>query len=512
MFKATLFSVFIIPLLNFSSYACPSVTQTCPKYKLVDLGLQESDQSEGVAINDRGQVAGSYYMLEAKYYFIWNEQDGITLIDLPTTANIVVLNNAGQIAGNYKNEVGMDRGFIWDPNQGFSDIGTLGGKFTYVYDMNDLGQIVGESESAHVSLVDGRPRQDAFLWQLGVINNLDALGGDLGLPGDRSRATGINNHGQIIGISNYLVAHKAKLQRSNDRAVIWQKGVVEEVDPNFEGTSMGLSINDNDLIVYHKRDYRGYGDYLFNLKEKTSFKIKSSTDYFAKINNAGSLLYFPADVRDVLQNHNRQANELMMYGDNQYRSECLWSAFLKITQNDWKAEGFDGAYDFNNNNWIVCVARNIHGERHAVLLIPTEIDEHINSDSKQAKDGEKQEDRCNEIILSQEEIEVIIKETLHAAYDFYTADIEQKVRLLFLDSYSKNQANAKYVQDPYREILMLEALEKILKDIESLSETLKCERQMWFWETVQRVLNEKITINNVKQKLDAFIRIKRLIC
>ena len=126
-----------------------------PMYKLIDLGLQESDQSEAVAVNDKGVVAGAYWMFGEKHYFLWEEKSGIRLIDLPETAEIVVLNNAGQIAGNYKDSSGKDRGFIWDQCCGFFDIGTLGGSFTRVYDMNDRGQIVGESESSRSSLVDG---------------------------------------------------------------------------------------------------------------------------------------------------------------------------------------------------------------------------------------------------------------------------------------------------------------------------------------------------------------------
>ena len=68
--------------------------------------------------------------------------------------------------------------------------------------------------------------------------NYLALSGDLGLPGDRSRATGINNLGQIIGISNYSIAYKAKLLRSNNRAVFWQDGKIEEInsvaDPQYK--------------------------------------------------------------------------------------------------------------------------------------------------------------------------------------------------------------------------------------------------------------------------------------
>ena len=106
---------------------------------------------------------------------MWYEKDGIRLIDLPTTAIITILNNAGQIAGNYKNDAGQDRGFFWDPYQGFSDIGTLGGNITHVYDMNDLGQIVGESESFNISLVDGNKEKHAFTWQCGLMIELPCI-------------------------------------------------------------------------------------------------------------------------------------------------------------------------------------------------------------------------------------------------------------------------------------------------------------------------------------------------
>ena len=115
--------------------------------------MQESDQSQAVAVNDKGVVAGAYWMYGKKYYFLWEEKDGITLIDLPETAVIVVLNNVGQIAGNYKDSLGNDRDFIWGQCCGFFDIGTLGGNSTRVNDMNDFGQVVGESECACISLV-----------------------------------------------------------------------------------------------------------------------------------------------------------------------------------------------------------------------------------------------------------------------------------------------------------------------------------------------------------------------
>ena len=125
----TLVSFVIGCFCLFSSF----VFAAAPTYKFVDLGLQESDRSEALAVNDNGQVAGVYWLFGKKQYFLWNEQEGISLIDLPETATIVVLNNRGQIAGNYKDAAGHDRGFLWDPCCGICDIGTLGGSLhTYL--------------------------------------------------------------------------------------------------------------------------------------------------------------------------------------------------------------------------------------------------------------------------------------------------------------------------------------------------------------------------------------------
>lgn len=209
------------------AYAFTSV----PRYEVIDLLAKEREVSEVLAVNDSGQVAGMYWDYGKKQFFLWDEQSGISLIDLPETATIIVLNNFGQVTGNYKNAAGYDRGFFWDPCCGMCDIGTLGGRFTRVYGMNDHGQIVGESESRNTSLFDGRRELHAFLWQSCCMTDLVALTGDLGLFGDKSQATGINNQGQIIGTANSLIVRKGKILRTKPRSVFWQNSVIEGVDP-----------------------------------------------------------------------------------------------------------------------------------------------------------------------------------------------------------------------------------------------------------------------------------------
>ena len=363
---STVFFVIFCFFVSVSAYATPS-------YRLVDLGLQESDQSEAVAVNDNGQVAGSYWMFGKKYYFLWEEDNGITLIDLPEFTNISVLNNAGQIAGNYKDAAGKDRGFIWDLQSGFSDIDTLGGSFTRVYGMNDLGQIVGESESSSLSFVDKLNEQHAFLWQDGSMTDLGAISGDLGVIGDRSKATSINNQGQIIGTSNYLIVHKRKFLRKNNHAVIWRNGVLEEIDNALDSDCNASATSINDLGIatfWHEK----YGHFAVNIAEKNRilFSINNFSQPF-KITNTNDIFVMhellpgiPAFYLGFLKDSD--SKEYCFDGDSY---AYVYFQNSVESQIPWKQNSFVG-HGFNNKRLIVGSAANIFGERHAVLLVPEE--------------------------------------------------------------------------------------------------------------------------------------------
>lgn len=348
------------------------------EYKLIDLGLQESDQSEAVAVNDIGQIAGTYTMLGGKYYFMWNEIEGIRLIDLPETAVIVTLNNAGQIAGNYKDSLSKDRGFFWDTQHGFLDIGTLGGYFTRVCDMNDLGQIVGESECANSSLVNEQKERHAFMWQDGFITDLGALPGDLGIPGDQSIATGINNFGEIIGMSNFLIAHKGKMLRKHNRCVYWHNGIINEIDNNsLEHPCVAIgafTINNQSLAIYED-NVTGY--FVFDLvtQRKIMIPFAQNLSRIPEIAENGDIFLFPKDY----SGYNRKCPADVVYfkKNNSSKDYSNWNLYDYAELNSlckyphpWKPNSFEGALDFNNNRWVVGVARNIYGEQHAMLLVP----------------------------------------------------------------------------------------------------------------------------------------------
>jgi probable HAF family extracellular repeat protein len=90
--------------------------------------------------------------------------------------------------------------------QGYSfvDLGTLGGEFSHGYEINDLGQVVGMSTSAHGAV--------ATIWNGGVASQI--VTSRIGVT--RSEAFGINNLGQIVGFERTVA--------ERNTAVAWSGG------------------------------------------------------------------------------------------------------------------------------------------------------------------------------------------------------------------------------------------------------------------------------------------------
>ena len=201
------------------------------------------------------------------------------------------------------------------------------------------------------------------------MSDLGALIGDLGVLGDRSVATSINNRGQIIGTSNSLIAHKRKFLRTNNRAVAWNYGIIEcfdqDIEPQFG--SWAFSISNGGLAAYYNNKE---GCFVVNLVtgEKTITNIVNK--FF--ISDFGDIYFYSESFNG---NDNKalgfvvlKENTESIFGDNpRYATQVNFSF---EAQKDWKPNSFSGAYDFNNNRWVVGVVENIYRERHGVLLVP----------------------------------------------------------------------------------------------------------------------------------------------
>lgn len=150
--------------------------------------------SEARDINASGQIVGNFFSELGNRMFLWTPGRGFETIEGPP-AFPFALSDTGWIAG-----VLMDqRAFVWHRSLGMVDIGILpGGGFSNAYDVNNRGQVVGDSTTAD--------SQHAFLWTPveGLVDLNDRLLNPP--PAELQGARHINDNGVILaGTSAGLV-------------------------------------------------------------------------------------------------------------------------------------------------------------------------------------------------------------------------------------------------------------------------------------------------------------------
>ena len=150
------------------------------------------DLSEGQVINNAGQVAGTLTYFPGttgvSTLFFYTPGAGMTHIGSLGGAYgwVEDMNDAGSVVGQWRANDGNQHGFVYTAAEGLQDIGTFGGAYSYAYDVNNAGQIVGYAYTAN-----WKPR--AFLWEDGAMHDLGTLGGD------SSEAYAVNEAGAVVG-------------------------------------------------------------------------------------------------------------------------------------------------------------------------------------------------------------------------------------------------------------------------------------------------------------------------
>mgnify|MGYP001004540270 FL=1 len=269
--KRTLLSAVLIMALWVPYGAVQSANPPESRYTITDLGTLGGD-SEALAVNNVGQVAGRYATGSGYTYraFVW--EDGV-MQDLGTLggdrSEAYGINDSGQVVGVSYISSGDFRAFLWQ-NGSMQDLGTLGGDDSIALDINNSGQVAGSASRS-----DGRLH--AALWS-GGITDLGALSLD-------SQAYGLNGSGQVVGSAQVGTVSPWSMY---DHAFLWN-GSMQDLGTLGWAYSHAYAINDNGQVVGNLVN-EGQNDWHAVLWDGSMHDLGGTQSTAVDINNAGLIV------------------------------------------------------------------------------------------------------------------------------------------------------------------------------------------------------------------------------
>jgi probable HAF family extracellular repeat protein len=218
--------------------------------KMRSLPTLGGNNDETNDLNKRGQIAGDSETSTKDpscnppqvFDFlgvIWQPNGKITTLPPysgDTVSYAYTINQSGQVAvGNSGSCAAPTAHAVLWRNASPINLGSLGGSVNAALDINNRGQVTGNSD------LYGNMVTHTFLWQSGTMSDLGTLPGDVD-----SFAGGINDEGQVVGESCNA--------SGNCRGFLWQNGSMYDLNtliPPSDNVNVpfGSNINDSGVIT-----------------------------------------------------------------------------------------------------------------------------------------------------------------------------------------------------------------------------------------------------------------------
>ncbi|MCL4197342.1 MAG: DUF3466 family protein [Phycisphaerales bacterium] len=256
--------------------------QEAARYAIIDIGDPGGRGSTSLdAINNNGVVVGRTWDATSNDIIVFRWRNGAFEYLEPPVPGLDArgndINDSDEVAGRAVVAINTIHAVLWLADGTPVDLGTLGGEDSEAHGINELSEIIGQSDLPDFGF-------HAFLWRDGMMIDL----GDLGVPG--SSANAINNLGQIVGRS-------FRSEGPAHRAFLWENGEMINLGtfPNG-GQSMANDINDAGLIVGSAsgHDGRTYAVIWENQAIRSIHGLGLETTAYA-INESGQVVGF-ADI------------------------------------------------------------------------------------------------------------------------------------------------------------------------------------------------------------------------
>jgi probable HAF family extracellular repeat protein len=139
----------------------------------------------------------------------------------------------------------INHAFQWQHGT-LTDLGTLPGAVnSFSQGANNHGLVVGASETGITDPVLGIPEFNAVLWRNGQIKNLGTLGGNESLAFDA------NNRGQVVGFSANAVPDPVSMFgfATETRPFLWEHGVMRDLDTLGGTDGVAFLMNERGQIM-----------------------------------------------------------------------------------------------------------------------------------------------------------------------------------------------------------------------------------------------------------------------
>ena len=275
----------------------------------------------------------------------------------------------------------------------FSDLGTLGGPYSSAAAINNVGQIVGWSDTAVLPWPS--ISRHATLWNDGAhVTDLGTLGGD------QSYATGINDSGQVVGFG-YTTDNKSVLP------ITWHGTTMTTLDtfasePLFGGNALG--INNTGQIVGGS----GFQPALWNGTTLTFLEGAGGFGYGGivnAINDAGEMVgganfsgvWTPTrwdgttltqldmllGSKGSIANAINNSGQIVGWDGNFIIDHAvMWSGTTETVLNPLYSGGTSGALGNNDAGQIVGYSTDNTGARHATIwngTTPTDLNSYLDA-------------------------------------------------------------------------------------------------------------------------------------